>query len=80
VHKEIDAVTPNDWAKCGEHCVKIQEEDYVKARLRDEILEPLILTKAAQVKMKTTVRTRLFQFRKTFFYVNIIIIVLNFIT
>jgi len=44
VHKEIDAVTPGDWAKCGEHCVKIQEEDFVKAGLRDEILEPIIFT------------------------------------
>jgi hypothetical protein len=44
VHKEIDAVTPDDWAKCGEHCVKIQEEDFVKEELRDEILEPIILT------------------------------------
>lgn len=44
VHKEIDAVTPDDWAKCGEHCVKIQEEDHVKAGLRDEILEPITLT------------------------------------
>ncbi|KAL4082875.1 hypothetical protein QTP88_029529 [Uroleucon formosanum] len=44
VHKEIDAVTADDWAKCGEHCVKIQEEDFYKAGLRDEILEPIILT------------------------------------
>ncbi|XP_060843069.1 uncharacterized protein LOC132923230 [Rhopalosiphum padi] len=44
VHEEIDAVTPEDWAKCGEHCVKIQEEDFAKAGLRDEILEPIILT------------------------------------
>lgn len=43
VHKEIDAVTPEDWAKCGEHCVKIQE-DFAKAGLRYEILEPIILT------------------------------------
>jgi hypothetical protein len=44
VHKEIDAVTPEDWANCGEHCVKVQEEDFAKAGLRDEILEPIILT------------------------------------
>ncbi|XP_025191598.1 uncharacterized protein LOC112591881 [Melanaphis sacchari] len=44
VHKEIDAVSPEYWAKCGEHCVKIQEEDFAKAGLRDEILEPIILT------------------------------------
>jgi len=25
------------------YCVKIQEEDFHKARLRDEILEPIIL-------------------------------------
>jgi hypothetical protein len=44
VHTEIDAITADDWAKCGEHCVKIQEEDFHKAGLRDEILEPIILT------------------------------------
>jgi transposase len=41
-HKETYAVTADDWAKCGEHCVKIQE-DFYKAGLRDEILESIIL-------------------------------------
>lgn len=41
LHKEIDA---DDWAKCEKYCVKIHEENFVKARLRDEILEPIILT------------------------------------
>ncbi|KAF0758903.1 Uncharacterized protein FWK35_00011388 [Aphis craccivora] len=31
-------------AKCGEHCNKIQEDDLVKEGLRDEILEPIIIT------------------------------------
>jgi len=44
VNKEIDAITTDDWAKCGEHCAKLQEEDFHKAGLRDEILEPIILT------------------------------------
>uniref|UniRef100_A0A2S2P977 Tc1-like transposase DDE domain-containing protein n=1 Tax=Schizaphis graminum TaxID=13262 RepID=A0A2S2P977_SCHGA len=44
VHKEIDAVTLDDWAKHGEDSVKIQEEDFLRAGLRDEILKPIILT------------------------------------
>ncbi|XP_060836421.1 uncharacterized protein LOC132919089 [Rhopalosiphum padi] len=44
VHKEIDAVTLDYWAKHGEDCVKIQEEDFLRAGLRDEILKPIILT------------------------------------
>lgn len=24
VNKEIGAITADDWAKCGEHCVKLQ--------------------------------------------------------
>jgi hypothetical protein len=43
VHKEIDAVTTDDWAQCGEHCVEIQEKDFVKAGLKDDILEPILL-------------------------------------
>lgn len=81
---EIDAVTPDDWVKCGEHCVKIKEE-FVKAGLRNEILEPIILninlTKAVPAKMKmTNMRIKLFQLRKIIFFVNIIIIVSSFIS
>lgn len=32
-----------NWAKCGEHCKQIQEEDFVKEGLRDEILEHIII-------------------------------------
>lgn len=37
VNKEIDAITADVWAKCGEHCAKLQEDDFHKAGLRDEI-------------------------------------------
>jgi len=37
-------VTKENWAKCGDHCTKIQDEDLAKEGLRDEILEPIILT------------------------------------
>lgn len=43
MHKETDAVTPEDWAKCGAYCVKIQE-NFIKAGLRNDILKPIILT------------------------------------
>lgn len=44
VNSALDAVTTEDWAKCGDHCDKIQEDDLVKEGLRDEILEPIIMT------------------------------------
>lgn len=36
VSKEIDVVTSNDLAKCGKHCAKHQEEDFYKARMRNQ--------------------------------------------
>jgi len=44
VNSALDAVTPEHWAKCGEHCDKIQEDDLIKESLRDDILEPIIIT------------------------------------
>ncbi|KAF0724741.1 DDE 3 domain-containing protein [Aphis craccivora] len=44
VNNALNAVTKENWAKCGEHCAKIQDEDLVKEGIRDEILESIILT------------------------------------
>lgn len=33
VNNALDAVTKENWAKCGEHCTKIQDEDLVKEGL-----------------------------------------------
>ncbi|KAF0762228.1 DDE 3 domain-containing protein [Aphis craccivora] len=44
VNSILDAITTEDWAKCGDHCDKIQEDDLVKEGLRDDILEPIIMT------------------------------------
>ncbi|KAF0748982.1 DDE 3 domain-containing protein [Aphis craccivora] len=44
VNSALDAVTAEDWAKCGDHCDKIQEDNLVKEGLRDDILEPIIMT------------------------------------
>jgi hypothetical protein len=44
VNSALNAVTTEDWAKCGEHCNKNQEDDLIKEGLRDEILEPIIIT------------------------------------
>ncbi|XP_015377861.1 PREDICTED: uncharacterized protein LOC107172100 [Diuraphis noxia] len=44
VYIALNEVTTEDWAKCGEHCNKIQEDDLIKECLRDEILEPIIIT------------------------------------
>lgn len=37
-------ITKEVWTKCDEHCSKIQSENLVKEGLRDDILEPIILT------------------------------------
>ncbi|KAE9526959.1 hypothetical protein AGLY_013607 [Aphis glycines] len=44
VNNALDGVTKKNWEKCGEHCIRVQDEDLVRERLRDEILEPIILT------------------------------------
>jgi len=40
----LDAVTKENWKKCGEQCIKVQDKDLVKEGLRDKILELIILT------------------------------------
>lgn len=44
VNEALDAVTVDNWKKCVSHCEKLQDEDFIKEDLRDEILEPIILT------------------------------------
>jgi hypothetical protein len=44
VNSALDAVTTEDWIKCGEHCNKVQENNLMKEGLRDKILEPIIIT------------------------------------
>lgn len=44
VNDVLDAVTVDNWKKCVSHCEKLQDEDFIKEGLRDEILEPIILT------------------------------------
>lgn len=43
-HEALDSITIEDWKKCVSHCEKLQDEDFTKEGLRDEILEPIILT------------------------------------
>ncbi|VVC31631.1 Hypothetical protein CINCED_3A002291 [Cinara cedri] len=43
VNSALDAITKN-WAKCVDHCNKIQEDDLMKEGLRYKILEPIIIT------------------------------------
>lgn len=40
----LDSVTVDNWKKCTDHCHNLQEEDFMKEGLRDEILTPIILT------------------------------------
>jgi len=40
----LDSVTVDNWKKCTDHCYNLQEEDFIKEGLRDEILTPIILT------------------------------------
>jgi transposase len=44
VNEALDAVTVDNWKKCVSHCEKLQDEDFIKEGLRDEILESIILT------------------------------------
>jgi hypothetical protein len=44
VNEVIDSVTAEDWKRCVKHCEKLQDDDFIKEGLRDEILEPIILT------------------------------------
>ncbi|KAL4125798.1 hypothetical protein QTP88_010038 [Uroleucon formosanum] len=43
VNNALDEITKEVWTKCGEHCNKLQDADFIKEGLRDEILEPIIL-------------------------------------
>jgi len=47
LNNALDEITKEAWTKCGEHCNKLQDADFIKEGLRDEILEalePIILT------------------------------------
>jgi len=44
VNNALDEITKEVWTKCGEHCNKLQDADFIKEGLRNEILEPIILT------------------------------------
>lgn len=44
VHDALDSVTVDDWKNYTNHCHKLQDDDYVKEGLREQILEPIILT------------------------------------
>ncbi|KAL5233441.1 hypothetical protein ACI65C_000851 [Semiaphis heraclei] len=42
--KTFKRVNVDNWKKCTEHCHKLQDDDFIKEGLRDEILAPIILT------------------------------------
>jgi hypothetical protein len=44
VNNALDEITKEVWTKCGEHCNKLQDADFIKEGLKDEILKPIILT------------------------------------
>jgi len=44
VNEVIDSVTAENWKRCVKHCEKLQDYDFIKEGLRNEILEPIILT------------------------------------
>jgi len=43
VNDTLDSVTSEDWKCCAELCKKLQDLDFVKKNLLDEILELIIL-------------------------------------
>lgn len=44
VNDALDAVTMDNWKKCVSHCEKLQDQDFIKEGLRDEVLEPIVVT------------------------------------
>jgi len=44
LNEALDNVSVDNWKKCTEHCHKLQDDDFIKEGLRDEILAPIILT------------------------------------
>ncbi|XP_022172706.1 uncharacterized protein LOC111035407 [Myzus persicae] len=44
VNNALGEITKEAWKKCGEHCSKLQDADFVKEVLKDEMLEPIILS------------------------------------
>lgn len=44
VNEALDAVTIDNWRRCVSHYEKLQENDFIKEGLRDEVLEPIIIT------------------------------------
>lgn len=44
LNEALDIVSVDNLKKCTEHCHKLQDEDFIKEGLRDEILTPIILT------------------------------------
>lgn len=40
----IDSVTPADWEKCVKHCEKLQADDWEKEIVRDDVMEPFIIS------------------------------------
>lgn len=44
VNEVIDSGTVEDWKRCLEHCEELKHSDFIKEGLRDEILEPIIMT------------------------------------
>jgi len=40
----LDSVTVENWKKCTDNCHNLQEEDFIKEGLKDEILTPIIMT------------------------------------
>jgi len=44
VHNALDSITTDDWRRCVLHCNKLQDDDFIKEGLRDEILKPIKMT------------------------------------
>jgi len=44
LNNALHAVSVDNWKKCTDHCHKLQDDDFIKEGLRDEILAPIILT------------------------------------
>lgn len=44
LHEALDKVSVDNWRKCVQHAERLQEEDFLKEGLRDNVLESIIVT------------------------------------
>lgn len=76
VNEELDAVTVDNWKRYASHCEKLQNEDFIKKGLRDEVLEPIIMTFNPDEDSKSEEEDDCMNFKQNCYLFNIFILLL----